>query len=531
MASIDGDLTPEEQLQNDIANFYDDPLGYVMYSFPWDTNPELEVCELQSPYREQFNCDYGPDVWACELLDTLGAEIKANAFDGRTPVDPIQISVASGHGIGKTAFAAWIIKFVMDTRANSRGTVTSNTDTQLRTKTWAELGKWHRMSMTTHWCQFTSARGNMAMRNKENPDGWFCHAQTCREENSEAFAGQHAPTSTSWYLFDEASGIPDKIHEVREGGLSDGEPMTFDFGNPTRNTGRFKENMEGRFKRAYIKRFIDSRNVFITNKNDIERKKELYGPDSDYFKVRVRGMFPDQGSMQFIPTNLVEEAQARKVVEDRYAPIIMGVDVARFGDDDSVIFTRIGYDARSIPILRFNGLDAPELEDEIIAECNRLGRMGLHPTVIFVDSTGVGGPVADHLRRKGYHALDVNFGKGGGKGYRYKSDRIYGELKDSLPKLCLPTNKDNHGQDLYDELTQREFGYTTDGSKVHLEPKKDFKMRIGRSPDVGDAIAITFGQDIPPLRIPHGSPGMTGSYNSFGNSQSLHEYDPMEYDQ
>ncbi len=524
------ELTPEEMLEDDIASFYDDPLGYVMYNFPWDSDPVLKMVTLKSPWKEKYNCKHGPDAWACQLLDDWGDEIKDRAFDGVHAVDPIQFSVASGHGIGKTALAAWVVKFIFDTRPYSRGTVTANTDVQLRTKTWAEVGKWHRRSMTAHWADFNIARGNMALRARgEDKDEWFVQAQTCREENSEAFAGQHAPNSTSWYLFDEASGIPDKIYEVREGGMSDGEPMTFDFGNPTKNTGRFKDNMEGRHSKYINCRHIDSRDVEITNPRDIARKKEIYGEDSDYFKVRVRGMFPDQGSMQFIPTNLVEEAMARETTIDRYAPIIMGVDVARHGDDDSVIHTRVGYDARTIPILRKNGLNAVELEDMIIGEHKRLRLLGIPPTVIFVDSTGVGGPVADHLRDKGYHALDVNFGVKGKKGYRYKSDEIYGNLKNSLTKLCLPTRNDEHGQDLYDELTQREFGYTLDGSKIHLEPKKDFKVRIGRSPDIGDALAVTFAQDIPALVIPHGATGVgMGVMDLMGGRQTIHEYDPTE---
>ena len=107
------------------------------------------------------------------------------------------------------------------------------------------------------------------------------------ERNTEAFAGLHAANSTAFFIFDEASNIDNKIFETRAGGLTDGHPMTFDFGNPTRNTGAFFENMKGKYRSQYIRRFIDSRDVAITNKPLFQQWADLYGEDSDFFKVRV----------------------------------------------------------------------------------------------------------------------------------------------------------------------------------------------------------------------------------------------------
>ena len=262
----------ELQLATDLSNLFADPLGYVMYIFPWTSYQTIQLVELQSPYKERFSgCKYGPDVWACEFLDALGEEIKARKFDGRSAVDPIQMATASGHGIGKSVLVAWLIKFIMDTRPFSKGTVTANTAEQLKTKTWAELGKWHKLSLTEHWFIYNSGRGAMNLAHKKHKEEWRCDAQTCREENSEAFAGQHAASATSFYIFDEASAVPDKIFEVREGGTTDGEPMVFDFGNPTRNSGRFFEHCAGRFRHRYKVRCIDSRSVSITNKERIQQ--------------------------------------------------------------------------------------------------------------------------------------------------------------------------------------------------------------------------------------------------------------------
>ena len=156
-------MTPEAEMSDDLSRFYDDPLAYVMYVFPWDTDKSIQQVKLPEKYRDRFNCEYGPDLWACEFLEDLGAEVRKRGFDGRAAVAPIRFSTASGHGIGKTALVAWLIKWIMDTRPFSKGMVTANTSDQLRTKTWAELGKWHKLSLTEHFFDFSSGRGAMTL--------------------------------------------------------------------------------------------------------------------------------------------------------------------------------------------------------------------------------------------------------------------------------------------------------------------------------------------------------------------------------
>ena len=532
MGSRDTKLTADDELGIEIAKYYADPLGYVMFIFPWDTDETIQQVELAPQYRERFpGCKYGPDVWACEYLDRVGAEVRKNDFNGKDAVDPLQFATKSGHGIGKSALSAWLIKWIMDTRPLSKGTVTANTAEQLKTKTWAELGKWHKRSLTAHWFDYTSGRGAMALRSNRLKDGeslkeeWFCTAQTCREENSEAFAGQHAPNATSFYVFDEASNIADKIFEVREGGTTDGEPMTFDFGNPTRNSGHFFEECEGRFAKRYHVLSIDSRNVSITNKDRIQRWLEDYGEDSDFFKVRVRGMFPSAGSVQFMPTNLVTEAEAREYVHDPYAPLIIGVDVARFGDDESVIYPRLGNDCRSFAPVTGNGryrkLDTVQLTGKVVQKVEEFRLLGIDVSAIFVDGGGIGGGVVDQLMHLGYGPIEVSFGGSPTDAniYRYKSDEMWGTLRDKMPRLCLP----EHDIDLRKQLTQRDFGYTLKGNKIHLETKKDMKTRLGvdcASPDIADALALTFAEEIAALTVPTGQ-----------RKQGLaviHEYDPLD---
>lgn len=522
MASRD---TFDEQLAEQLATYYADPLGYVLFSFPWETERSIQLVAMPKDRQLQYGCEYGPDGWACDFLQQYGEEIAKRGFDGKNAVDPIQFSTASGHGIGKSVLVAWIIKFILDTRPFAKGIVTATTADQLKTKTWAEVGKWHKMSMTQGWFDYSSGRGSMSLKHKQFPEQWNCHAQTSKEENSESFAGLHAANSTPFYIFDEASGVPDKIFEVREGGTTDGEPHVFDFGNPTRNSGRFFENCVGRFRHRFIQRRIDSRTVTISSRNNQHaRWIEDYGIESDFVKVRVLGEFPSQGTLQFIPTELVEEAMRRPLVQERNAPLIIGVDAARFGDDETVIYPRIGYDARSFEAERYKGLDTVQVTGKVVQMIERFKRIGKSCSGLFVDGTGLGAGVVDQLRHRNYNPIDVSFGgrPTNAKKYRFKTDELWGNLLDNLPKLILPEINTQIGPDLKQQLTQREYGYTQVGQKIQLESKKEMKERLGAdgaSPDLADALALTFASDVVTV---------ADEISVASSAPMLREYDPLE---
>jgi len=516
---------PDEMIARDMAGFYADPLGHVMYSYPWTSDATIQVVELAPEYQDRFKSKHGPDVWACEFLDQLGEEIKQRGFNGKQPVKPIRFSTASGHGIGKSALSAWLIKFLMDTRPLCQGTVTAVTADQLKAKTWMQVGKWHNRSVTEHWFDYNTGRGSMSLKHKKKGDEWCCNAQTCREENSEAFAGQHSVSSTSFYLFDEASGIPEKIFQVREGGLTDGEPMVFDFGNPTRNSGRFFENCVGEYKHRFIVRSIDSRSVKITNKALATEMIEDYGEDSDIVKVRVKGVFPSASSAQFISNDDVDACMKRELESTSNAVMLLGVDVARQGDDDSVIYPRCGDDARSFPIEAYNGLDGVQLAGKIANTYNKYVDEG-YEVYIFIDfGGGYGGSPVDHLRFLGYNPLEVFTGRKATDEakYRGKSDEIWGLMKDAIRKgLCLPEPKMKYAADLKKQLTQREYGHTIVGHKIHLEPKQAMKDRGIPSPDIADALAMTYAEVV-------ASSSVLGS-NIKKKQQVESEYNPHEQD-
>ena len=224
-------------------------------------------------------------------------------------MSPIRRAVASGHGIGKSALTAWIVLWLMSTRPDARGTVTANTYVQLETKTWAAIQKWHKLCLTAPWFVCTTNR----LYHRDSKETWFCSPATCKEENSEAFAGQHAADASSFYIFDEASAVPDKIFEVAEGGLTDGHPFIFLFGNPTRSHRQVLPRVLRQRERDALGTQVDRlARLPLPNKELIAEWIETYGEDSDFVRVRVRGLPPAADELQFIDRERIKEAQERE---------------------------------------------------------------------------------------------------------------------------------------------------------------------------------------------------------------------------
>lgn len=461
------------------AKYADDPLSWALWAFPWgEEGTPLKGRTLRS--------------WQREFLEEWGQLIRARGFDGLESVMPILMARASGHGIGKSALVAIIILFIMSTRPNAKGVVTANTESQLRTKTWAELNKWHRICMTQHWFTWHGGKNALSFVSKTDGATWRVDGQTCREENSEAFAGLHAADSTPFYIFDEASAVPDAIYDVANGGLTDGEPMWFCFGNPTRNSGRFRE-MFGKLKHRWNTKQIDSRKVEGASHELFKEWADDWGEDSDFFRVRVRGMFPKASSLQFIGNDIVAAAQSKDRLPHftNNDALVCGIDVARGGDDYAVIYFRRGMDARTIPYVKIPG---ELVRNSTIFLAKIVDLLEKHkPDAIFVDATGIGGPIADDLRRLNWPAYDVNFG---GESPHDKCAKMGGYIWAKMRKaiqhgLALPVDD----PDIEEQLTQRD--YTHDAKdKLILEKKSEMKKRGLASPDIADALALTWSMDV-----------------------------------
>lgn len=486
------EIDPEHLLPVLAGHLHDKPLAFVLFAYDWGVDRALRLVKLPDEYALQFDSEHGPDVWACSLLDDIGREVRARGFDGTKAVEAIRAAVSSGHGIGKSAITSWLVLWIMATRPNARGVVTANTSAQLESKTWAEVGKWLKRSVFGDWFDITSGKGAMRLTAKGFAESWRCDAQTCREENSESFAGLHAADSTPFYIFDEASAIPAKIWEVGEGGMTDGEPMWFAFGNPTRTGTRFHGCFHGQ-RHRWVTRRVDSSSCQITNKAQIDQWATDYGRDSDFFKVRVLGQFPSQSSLQFIGRDLAVESATRDLPSARGEAIIIGCDIARFGDDSTVLYFRQGRDARTYPPIKLKGADTMQVASRIAEQIN-LYRQAGHRVLVAVDGGGVGGGVIDRLRAIGHEVDEVQFGSRAldPRKYAQRRSELWGLLKDWLRVGAIAND-----QELLDDLTGPEYGFTST-EQVQLERKADMKARGLSSPDIADALAITMAV-VPPI--------------------------------
>ena len=447
----------ENAIATEIAACFADPLRFVRFAFDWG------VGELAG--------HDGPDTMQEEILAT----VRDRCAD---PAEALRVAVASGHGVGKTALVAWLVLWFMSTRVKCAGVVTANTRDQLVSKTWRELALWHRRAINAHWFRWTATR----FAQVDYPDAWFISAIPWNGERPEAFAGLHARDVL--VIYDEASAIDDAIWEVSEGAMTTGGAMWFAFGNPTRPAGRFHDCF-GRFRHRWVTRQVDSRGSRLARVAQIAQWIEDYGEDSDFVRVRVRGEFPRAGADQFIPEPVIDAARRRS--GPGLGPRVLGIDVARFGDDQTVLLLRNG--DRVEWIRRHRGLDLMQTAArvaEAIGQCK--------PDAVLVDGVGVGGGVVDRLRQMGYRVGDVNAGGSAVDDQRHANLRaeMWAKMRQWLADRGAIPGDD---RELAADLSGPQYGFDA-RNRLQLERKQDMKAWGLASPDAADALALTFARPV-----------------------------------
>ncbi len=492
------------ELADFISTFYADPLGFVLAAYPWKERGELEH-------------EAGPDDNQREFLRSLGEEVKRRRFDGINPVLPILMAETSGHGTGKTALGAWITGWIMSTRPKSIGTVTAGTYQQLESRTWAAIRHWMKLCITAHW--FDVRAGGIYA--KISPADWKVVIQTCKEENAQAFAGQHARTSTSWYLLDEASEVPDKVWDTAAGGLTDGEPMMFAWGQSVRNTGMFYRVCFGNQSARWNHRRVDSRTSRFTNKELIAQWARDYGEDSDYYRVRVLGYPPSASELQYIDKVRVDAARKRSVMAMADDPLIAGFDVSGGGKAWNVIRFRRGLDGKPAGMepIRIAGEKDPDRSQRvgICAELLRDRRQGKELSALFVDSA-FGAPIVERLKGLGFtNVYEVNFG-GASPDPHCLNMRAYMWMK-AKEHCLLGSVPDEEGENSICEQLCLPGYHMNTGGKLVIESKADIQARGEASPDDADAFCLTFAQSVAPVSV-----GRLESQRQREQSRFLGEY-------
>ena len=463
----------------EIWGLADDPLAFVLYVFPWG---------VKGSPLEKWS---GPRKWQREALEELGRTIKANKGlikAGSLP-EMFREADASGRGPGKSALVSWLIHWMMSCQLGSTTIVTANTETQLKSRTWAELGKWHTLAINGHWfdrgiLNYTpQAWFRDALREQLQIDTgyYYANAQLWSEENPDAFAGVHNHNGVM-VLFDEGSGIPAPIWKVTEGFFT--EPTLhrywYAFSNPRRNTGAFFECFH-KNKDFWNTRHIDSRTVEGIDHGVLNNIIKQFGEDSDEARVEVYGQFPNRGEDQFIGRDIIQGAAEREVVSDSGAALIMGCDIAR-GGDKCVIRWRHGRDARTQNAVKFQS-------DNDMTTAYRIAEWidKTRPDAVCIDA-GAGTGVIDRLRELNYTVHEIWFGSASpSPEWQNMRTWMWAQMRDWLPGGCIDDDPE-----LKNDLGAPERRFAKNRDAIGLESKEDMRARGLHSPDDGDALALTF---------------------------------------
>jgi hypothetical protein len=426
-----------------------------------------------------------PPQYVHELLQAEPSRQQEELL--RAAAEPgAHVAVRSGHGTGKTTALAWLALWFVSTRTDCKIPCTAPTAHQLNDLLWPEISKWR--SRMPDWYKSQIHVGNdsvtvLGARKDSAPQ--FVVARTARPDNPEALQGFHA--KHLMFLIDEAAGVHERIFQVAEGSLSTKDARVIMTGNPTRLVGYFHRAFH-RDRSWWTRLHFSCLDSPIADPEYIERMKQKYGEDSDIYRIRVLGDFPRQSVSQLISTESINAAAGRVIhpVSYHFAPVVMGVDVARFGDDATVFYVRQG--------LATLHMERVHQKDTMWTASRAAFLHGKHGCdAMFIDDQGLGGGVTDRLRQLGFDPIAVLSNKAAAdeKAYFNLRTEMWAKVGEWLAAGgCIPDD-----EDLRQDLAAPQYGYDSRG-RIQLEAKDDTKARLMASPDAGDALALTFAQEV-----------------------------------
>jgi phage terminase large subunit len=413
-----------------------------------------------------------PDEWQKDFLNAVASGER-------------KISIRSGHGVGKSTTASWAMLWFLLTRYPVKVVVTAPTSAQLYDALFAELKRW--VKELPQPIQDLLDVKQERIELKASATEAFISARTSRAEQPEALQGVHS--DNVMLVADEASGVPEAVFEAAAGSMSGHNALTILLGNPVRSSGFFFDTHNRLKDEWWTKRVscIDSKRV---SKEYVDDMKSRYGEESNAFRIRVLGEFPKSDDDTIIPMDLLESAKHRDTRAYEDAPIVWGLDVARFGSDSSVLCKRQSNVVHTLE--RWRNLDLMQLTGAVVAQyeaCDHKSK----PAEILVDSIGLGAGVVDRLIELKLPARGINVSESPAMGGTYLNLRaeLWHKAKAWLEKRdCkIPNN-----EDLIGELATVRYTFTSNG-KIKIESKDDIRRRGLKSPDMADAFVLTFASD------------------------------------
>ena len=459
---------------------------------------------------------YGPPA------GEVGPERMAEEIFGTT-LDPWQISVcrdfgrgerkisiAACHGPGKTFVASLLVVNQMLTRFPQKAVATAPSRNQLENALVAEV--------TTRFRQLPAALQELFEVKKNRielraaPEESFFTASTARAESPEALQGVHSEHVL--LIADEASGVPEAIFQSAQGSMSGHNATTLLLSNPTRGSGYFFETFhrgKENWKTYTISAFDSSR----VSDAYVKEIRDTYGEDSNVYRIRVLGLFPKADDDTIIPWDFVESARTRAIELRKGLERVWGLDVARYGDDANALAIR---DSMHVfPELEtWKGYDLMKTAGRVKAKWDETPPHE-RPQWILVDVIGLGAGVVDRLRELGLPVRGVNVSEQAAFNERYVNlraelwfktrewlstrDHVLPRCEGGCPRECIHDT-------LASELTTPRFFYTSSG-KIQVESKEEMKKRGLKSPNVADAVVLTFASD--PAGLIHGREKRWGS--------------------
>lgn len=391
-----------------------------------------------------------------------------------------KISIASGHGIGKSTVIAQLILWYLFCFKDAQIPCTAPTAEQMHDILWKELHAWWKRMPEE--IQDLYEWSNGYMRISESPNTWFARAKTARKENPEALAGVHG--DYVMIIADEASGVPDEIYNTAEGAMTGPNVIVILISNPTRLIGYFYDSHHSDNK-AWVNIQFSSNDSPIVDTEYTKRIIEKHGEDSDEYSIRVLGVFPKADSIDdqgYVPLFL--ESDVRKITDMPFSgDCSMGIDPAGQGKDETIWVVRDRFKAKIVAAERIS--NTKSIAQKTLTLMNFYN---IDPANVYVDNFGIGANIAQELAIEGYRINGINVGDQAYDRVRFSNLRaeIYWKLKEWV----------RSGGELIDHKGWIELLYLRYrnqlGGKLQIMPKVDMKKKLGRSPDHVDALSLTF---------------------------------------